>query len=366
MKQPNQPVFWKDIDLVIFDLDGTLYSQRRLRTRMALNLLYVAVKTRSLKTLNVLRIYRQCRERLAEGAIVDFMNRQFDDTAMQCGCSAEEVREVVNEWIEQRPLTYLRSCRYSGIEGLFDALHRSGRTIAVFSDYSAAAKLEALSLKADIVVSATDGDVQRLKPDPAGLYKILNATGFEASRSLIIGDRFDRDWAAANRAGIPAIIKSRRGDPRCGTFRSYQDTLFQPVVQSANTGETVAFPSFEKCVRAVVDTLLCQELPLARKPENVEFIGTYVLAAHAAMPDYLRLAFRILTFVFDAWPYPTTGRPFHRLGPDHREDQVKRWQRSRLQIRSALIAFYRTFTIFGAYSEIYEQDVECEGNPKHD
>ncbi len=366
MKQHSQPVFWNDIDLVIFDLDGTLYNQRRLRTCMALNLLHVSVKTRSLKTLNVLRIYRQCRETLAEGALVDFMNRQFEDTAMRCGCSVVEVREVVDEWIEQRPLIYLRACRYSGIEALFDALHRSGRTIAVFSDYSAAAKLEALSLKADLVVSATDGDVQRLKPDPAGLYKILNATGFEASRSLMIGDRFDRDWAAANRAGMPAIIKSRRRDPRCGTFRSYQDTLFQPVVQSADTGGTFAFPSFEKCVRAIVNILLRQELPSARQSENVESIVTYVLATHAGMPDYLRLAFRILTVVFDAWPYPATGKPFHRLSSDRREDQVNRWRSSRLQIRSGLIAFYRTFTIFGVYSEIYEQDVECEGNPEHD
>ncbi|PWJ91313.1 MULTISPECIES: HAD family hydrolase [Mesorhizobium] len=232
MRKPDQSIIWSDIDLVIFDMDGTLYNQRRLRTRMALNLLHAAMRTRSLKTLNVLRTFRQCREALAEQVQTDFVDRQFEDTAMRCGCSEVYVREVVNEWVERRPLAYLGACRYSGVEGLFDALHRSGRTIAVCSDYPAIEKLKALALKADFVVSAADDDVRRIKPDPAGLRKILGATGVDPSRSLMIGDRFDRDWAVANRVGMPAIIRSTRRDPRCRTFQSYHDALFQPVVQS--------------------------------------------------------------------------------------------------------------------------------------
>ena len=118
-------------------------------------------------------------------------------------------------------------------------------------------------------------------------------------------------------------------------------------------------PNFEKCVLAIADTLIRQELPAPEKPENAGTIGAYLLAAHAAMPDYLRLAFRILTVVFDAWSYPAAGKPFHLLSPDRRVDQLRRWQRSRLQIRPALISFYRTLTFFGLYSDLYEQDVEC-------
>lgn len=232
MKQPDQSIVWNNIELVVFDLDGTLYDQRRLRTRMALNLLHDAMRARSLKTLSVLRTFRQCREAMAEQMLTDFMDRQFEVTARLCGCSVVYVREVVQEWIERRPLAHIGACRYSGVAGLFDALRRSGRTIAVYSDYPAVEKLKALTLKADFVVSASDGDVRRMKPDPAGLHKILGATGVDASRSLMVGDRFDRDWAVANHVGMPAIIRSARGDPRCRTFQSYHDALFQPVVQS--------------------------------------------------------------------------------------------------------------------------------------
>ncbi|QRM56086.1 HAD family hydrolase [Sinorhizobium sp. BG8] len=225
-----QPLAWNDIALVVFDLDGTLYDQKRLRARMAMSLLHGAVRSRTLRTLNILRVFRQCREEMA-GTATDFINRQFEETALRCGCSTDEVRGLVREWIEQRPLEYLGACRYAGVSGLFEALRRSGRTIAVFSDYAAVDKLRALALEADLVVTAADDDVRRLKPDPTGLRKILSATGLEAGRGLMIGDRFDRDWAAANRIGMPALIRSRHPDPRCNTFRSYHEALFQPVVR---------------------------------------------------------------------------------------------------------------------------------------
>ncbi|PWJ91314.1 MULTISPECIES: hypothetical protein [Mesorhizobium] len=124
-------------------------------------------------------------------------------------------------------------------------------------------------------------------------------------------------------------------------------------------------PSFEKCVQAIADTLIRQELPSRETPEIAEAIGIYVLAAHAGMPDYLRLAFRILTLVFDAWSFPVAGKPFHQLSPDRRADQLRHWQFSRLKIRPALISFYRTLTFFGLYSELYKQDVECGSHREH-
>jgi FMN phosphatase YigB (HAD superfamily) len=239
MKHMTQPIRWEKIRLVVFDLDGTLYNQRRLRARVALPLLYGAMQSRTLKTLNVLRVFRHCREVLGEKSSDDFISLQFEETAMRCGCSVDDVRNIVGEWIEQRPLKYLMACRYRGVQELFEALHRSGRIIAIFSDYPAEEKLKALGLRADLVVSASDADVLRLKPDPAGLHKILKAVGVEARHSLMVGDRFDRDWAVANRVGMPAIIRSRKEDSRCATFRSYSDAFFKPVNQKHNVAKMV-------------------------------------------------------------------------------------------------------------------------------
>jgi len=220
------PVDWNAIDLVVFDLDGTLYDQRQMRARMAVELAASALRTRDLRTLRILRSYRRCRERLAETTPSDFFERQFADTAMSCGCSTEEVKAIVAEWMDDRPLRHLRACRRSGVEELFEGLRRSGKTITVLSDYPAKRKIEALELKADIVVGSCDPDVRRLKPDPAGLRKILRETGTEPHRSLMVGDRFDRDWAVADKVGMNAVILSRRKDARCRTFHSYDAAMF--------------------------------------------------------------------------------------------------------------------------------------------
>ena len=88
------------------------------------------------------------------------------------------------------------------------------------------------------MVCATDAEVARLKPDPAGLLAILRATGVDARRALMIGDRFDRDGVAASRAGMRALIRSGRPHPDYGTFRAYDDPVFQPLLSGrAPAGE---------------------------------------------------------------------------------------------------------------------------------
>lgn len=232
MMPTHAPIDWDGADLVIFDVDGTLYHQRALRARMAAALLLDGARRRSFHTLAILRAYRRFREELGdEGGA--FLNRQYEETAARLGCRAEQVCTVVGEWMERRPLRHLRACRLAGLDVLFDGLRRAGKRIAIFSDYPAVAKLEALDLKADLVVSAADEAVQRLKPHPAGLHHILEASGVAAARALVIGDRFDRDWAAADRAGIPALIRTRGADRRCPTFRTYRDPLFAPLLQHA-------------------------------------------------------------------------------------------------------------------------------------
>jgi FMN phosphatase YigB (HAD superfamily) len=94
--------------------------------------------------------------------------------------------------------------------------------------------LSALGLRADIMVSAEDVDIQALKPDPKGLHKILDVARVGIERSLMVGDRFDRDWEVANCIGMKAIIRSGKRDPRCMTFKSYHDPLFDPLRQLAS------------------------------------------------------------------------------------------------------------------------------------
>lgn len=225
-------VAWSKVRLVVFDLDGTLYDQPPLRRAMALELVKHSLLRRSLRTIDTLRAYRQIRELLGQVQGDDFNNEQFRLTARRCGCSEGEVRALVEEWIERRPLAHLPRYKARGIDSLFSALRATGRRIAVWSDYPVNAKLAALGLKADYVIWSGDHGVGRLKPDPTGLLALLEEAGVTAEETLVIGDRADRDAAGAAAIGVPALIRSSHssGDTM---FRRFDDPPFAPIFAEA-------------------------------------------------------------------------------------------------------------------------------------
>ena len=224
------PLDWNAIDLVVFDVDGTLYDQRRLRLAMLAQLASDALRSRSLETLRILRTFRHVREGLGDEAGVDFLLEQYARTGRRHGRTPAEVEALTTDWMEVRPLPMLAAARYAHVDKVFAGLRAAGKQVAVLSDYPAVAKLRALGLQAHPVVCATDPDVARLKPDPLGLLGILQRTGVPAARALMVGDRFDRDAEVARRAGVRALIRSRQPHPQFGTFRTYADPVFQPVL----------------------------------------------------------------------------------------------------------------------------------------
>jgi putative hydrolase of the HAD superfamily len=96
----------------------------------------------------------------------------------------------------------------------------------VFSDYRAEDKLRALGLSVDVIRDATATDVARLKPNPYGFLRVAELLEVSPSRCLIIGDRDDRDGAAAKRAGFVFLKKtSGRRPPAQYQFNSYHDLV---------------------------------------------------------------------------------------------------------------------------------------------
>lgn len=217
---------WRAVELVIFDVDGTLYDQRCLRTKMALELAWHCVsKPWEMGTVRQIRRFRICRERLALTEAEGIGDRQYRWPAQELGVSPAEVRRTVEEWLLQRPLRHLRSCRFPAIGTLIRGLRGAAKTVAVLSDYPAPAKLAALDLEVDLCVSAVDAEVDRLKPHPAGLQRILELTGTSPDRALLIGDRDDRDGESARRAGVAYLLKSRAGDGSARRFAHYAQLL---------------------------------------------------------------------------------------------------------------------------------------------
>jgi putative hydrolase of the HAD superfamily len=224
------PSDWDGIKFVAFDVDGTLYNQRLLRVRMVRDMLFHAMLKRNLRVISVLRAYRRIRERVGEEEVGAFETALFAETATAVGCSPEAVRVIVAEWIEQRPLPYLASCRYPGLFDLFDGLRRKGKTIGILSDYPAHAKLAALGLAADYVVSAGDDGIGFLKPHTRGLEFLIGAAGVKTDATVLIGDRKERDGLVAQRVGVRALIRSCNPIKGWQTFASYDAPLFAPLL----------------------------------------------------------------------------------------------------------------------------------------
>lgn len=196
---------------VIFDVDGTLYDQRKLRLCMVREMFMCVLRQPGrMAELRILWRFRSMREKHAAEAAADLESRQYVWAAQAAGVSPEKVRGVVKEWMFERPLAHLRSCRYPGAAALFSQLQRQGIPIGVFSDYPAMDKLRALGLRAQVIVSATCAEVNRLKPDPAGLLVAAAKLGAPAPECLFIGDQEAKDGACARRAGMPCLILASR------------------------------------------------------------------------------------------------------------------------------------------------------------
>ncbi len=221
-----QAIDWTSVRVAVFDLDGTLYDMRRIRRRMAGPLLlHILRHPGELMLPRILFEFRRSREELSEQESVDIRRLQYERPAAALGLRPERVRQVVNEWFFKRPLTHLGACRYPGVSSFFARLAAMGKTVAVLSDYPVDEKLAALGLTAEVTVSAMDPEVDRLKPHPAGLQRVLELTGVEPKASLLVGDRDDRDGACARRLGVPYLIKASGSEAGPGTFRDYFELL---------------------------------------------------------------------------------------------------------------------------------------------
>lgn len=195
-------VAWSGIRAVVLDLDGTLYRQRPLRLGMAAELAAGLLVGRvSFKTLRAILLFRRLRERLAEYEAQDVARRQYVDTAKALGLSQADVREIIAEWIQHRPLKYLSLSAIRPARDFVIALKKRGFKIAVLSDYPTHAKLERLGIEVDAQGCTLDMEGSMLKPHPGALLGMLRRLDVLPENTLVVGDRDRRDGEMAHRAG---------------------------------------------------------------------------------------------------------------------------------------------------------------------
>lgn len=205
--ESEKSICWKKIRVVIFDVDGTLYDQSKLRKKMLFSLLtYYAIRPWKLKEMLILQHFRMEREKKAGSFFKDLENEQYNWCAVKGKYPIEKVREVVDRWIFRFPNQYLADCLYPDTQSFFDALRKEGKTVAIYSDYKAHDKMKAMGLEADLIVSSTDPDINCLKPEPKGLLSISEKLKVSTDECLFIGDRQEMDGECAIRANMPYLI----------------------------------------------------------------------------------------------------------------------------------------------------------------
>jgi HAD superfamily hydrolase (TIGR01509 family) len=206
-----------NVRALVFDVDGTLYSQRCLRSRILIELLRErCLYPRSLfRTISVLRAYRRAHELTRHtGDMGDARDRQLTKACQLSGESGEFVNSTIEEWFERRPLRHLRDCVYPGVRELLRRARQHGMRLGVMSDYPAADKLTAMGLydEFDVVVSSHDASIGVLKPHPRGLLACLQHLAVRPDEAVYIGDRPDVDLpcAAGARTKFILLDNSRR------------------------------------------------------------------------------------------------------------------------------------------------------------
>ena len=135
-----------DYQVVIFDLDGTLYFQRPFRLRMIGFLAgYILTHPRCAKDFLIIKKYRKVREawevheKECEGnpkySALGLEDRQYQYVADQMHTKRARVQNVISFFMLEMPLRFLSAYRDEVLAHAIDTLHRQHKTVVVYSDY---------------------------------------------------------------------------------------------------------------------------------------------------------------------------------------------------------------------------------------
>jgi FMN phosphatase YigB (HAD superfamily) len=206
----------QNFKLFIFDLDGTLYDQRKLRFRILIQLLirFLCFKM-SLKEFRIISSFRKQRENHKGYNSITLENDQFIWSSRELGIPVNKVQATIEKFMYKLPLKYIKDALYPDVVEFIEILKTRGYNIAIYSDYTVDEKIEALGLTADKTFCSTDDTIHCLKPDKKALLTICNYFDCETKDAIYFGDREDTDGESANRAGIKFIkidiAKARKG-----------------------------------------------------------------------------------------------------------------------------------------------------------
>lgn len=202
--QPTADILSSNIKLVIFDLDGTLYSKKGMVRRMLCSaprdwrLMLAERKTR-----------KQLRGQWMQNEAA-FYQTYFQTMSKFCSKTPKELREWYFERYMPLMVQVIRT-NYKPMDWIANFIEECNtRTIklVVLSDYGhVAEKLDALNLDKTLFDwSVSAPELGGLKPASQLLITVTEKMGVDSSQCLVVGDRNDTDGQLAEATGAQFFL----------------------------------------------------------------------------------------------------------------------------------------------------------------
>lgn len=180
----------------IFDVDGTLYNQLRMRLKMLLTLLfYYLLHLKDLKELLAVYYFRKYREAEENRALN--MDGLYSLVGKRLHISPQSVEAAIQKWMFEVPLKIIQDCAYNEVIAFARKMHAEGKTIIIYSDYPADEKLLRLDMPNDHVFVSGSKQLPEVKPCAIAMDHILAVTQFSSDDLIFIGDRPEKDGVSA-------------------------------------------------------------------------------------------------------------------------------------------------------------------------
>jgi len=208
---------------IAFDLDGTLYPNRHLYTRL---LPFGVRNWRLLLAFSKAReIIRQEQEKFPESVRPDFYDHQARLTAAMLNAPADVIKQKI-ETLMYRGWEPLFSTikLFPQVRELLVELRAAGLKLGMLSDFPPKAKLENLGLAGLWDTELCSEEVGALKPSVHPFNAMADALGCPPGEILYVGNSRRYDVVGALRSGMKAALLSRRtGNPKADfTFLDYR------------------------------------------------------------------------------------------------------------------------------------------------
>lgn len=184
------------IKVCIFDLDGTLArTQESIARPVNMTLRHYGLPEQPVEAFNY----------FAGDGIKNALKRALKAAGDTDASHLEEGLPMCRRWMQEDPCYHVEP--YRNIPEALETLKKSGIRIAVFSNkphLSAVSVVETIFGKG--VFDHIQGQTERIpiKPDPAGVFEILDKFGADRDECLYFGDT-DTDMLTGHNAGVTTV-----------------------------------------------------------------------------------------------------------------------------------------------------------------